>query len=221
MNVTLLLFEVLIIFGLLVLVYKYFGKDGLFMWAGLAPVLANIMTVKNATILGFNSTCGTVLFASVFLCTDIISEHFGENESKKAVYLGVISNIIFIVSSQICIRYIPSDVDVMHDTLKNLFSLNLRVTLSSILCYLISNIGDVIIYNKLKSITNNRLMWIRNNISTILCNCFENFLFIYLAYAGIFDINIIVSIALATCFIETIVAILDTPFLYIADRIKQ
>lgn len=220
-NVALLLCETLVIFGSLVLVYKYFSKDGLFMWAGLAPVLANIMTVKNTSILGFNSTCGTVLFASVFLCTDIISEHFGEQASKKAVYIGVVSNLIFIVSSQICLKYIPSEVDVMSNTLKDLFSLNLRVTLSSILCYLLSNIGDVIIYNKLKNRTKGKLVWLRNNVSTIICNCTENFAFIFLAYVGIFNIQTIISIAVATCVIETIVAILDTPFLYIARGIRQ
>lgn len=220
-NVALLLCETLVIFGSLILVYKCFSKDGLFMWAGLVPVLANIMTVKTTNILGFDSTCGTVLFASVFLCTDILSEHFGERESKKAVYLGVVSNIIFIVSSQICLMYIPSEVDVMSDTLSSLFSLNLRVTLSSILCYMLSNIGDVIIYNKLKNRTGDKLIWLRNNVSTIVCNCLENFVFIFLAYVGIFDIQTIISIALATCVVETIVAILDTPFLYIARRIRK
>lgn len=220
-NVILLLCETLVIFSLLVLVYKYFGKDGLFMWAGLAPVLANIMTVKNANILGLNSTCGTVLFASVFLCTDILSEHFGKHESKKAVYLGVVSSIIFVISSQICLMYTPSKVDVMAGTLKDLLSLNIRVTFASIICYLGSNLLDVIIYNKIKLKTNDKYMWIRNNVSTILCNCLENFAFIFLAYVGIFNIPTIISIASATCVIESIVALLDTPFLYIAKRIKQ
>ena len=58
-------------------------------------------------------------------------------------------------------------------------------------------------------------------MSTILCNCLENFAFIFLAYVGIFNIPTIISIASATCVIESIVALLDTPFLYIAKRIRQ
>lgn len=220
-NVVVLLCETLVIFGSLVGVFKLFGKSGLFMWAGLAPVMANIMTVKNANIFGMNSTCGTVLFASIFLCTDIISEKYGAKESRKAVLIGVASSILFILSSQICLLYIPSEVDVMNDTLKNLLSLNLRVTIASMVCFLASNILDVIIYNKLKDKTSGKKMWLRNNISTIICNCAENFAFIFLAYVGIFDGATIISIALSTSVIELIVAVLDTPFLYLAKKIEK
>lgn len=219
-NVAILLGETLVIFGSLVAIFKLFGKSGLFMWAGLAPVMANIMTVKNATMFGLNSTCGTVLFASVFLCTDIISEHYGAKESKKAVLLGVASSILFIISGQICLAYIPSEVDMMHNTLNDLLSLNLRVTIASMVCFLASNILDVLIYNKLKEKTSGKKMWLRNNISTIICNCAENFAFIFIAYVGIFDGATIISIAVSTSIIELLVAILDTPFLYIAKKIK-
>jgi uncharacterized integral membrane protein (TIGR00697 family) len=200
--------------------FKLFKKEGLFIWAALAPVLANIFTLKNANIFGLNCTCGSVLFASIFLVTDIISERYNEKESKKAIYIGVFSNIVLIISSQIALRYIPSNIDIMNNKLVDIFSLNLRVTISSIICFLLSNLLDVIIYNRLKKKTNNKLIWLRNNISTIICNCTENFLFIFLAYVGIFSIQDIIIIALSTSVIELIVAILDTPFLYIAKNIK-
>lgn len=218
-NVALLLCETLVIFSMVLISFKLFKKEGLFIWAALAPVLANIFTLKNANIMGLNCTCGSVLFASIFLCTDILSEKYGKEESKKAVYIGVFSNIVLIISSQIALLYIPSDIDIMSIKLMEIFSLNLRVTISSIICFMLSNLMDVFIYNKLKQKTNNKMLWFRNNISTILCNCTENFLFIFLAYVGIFSMDDILIIALSTSVIEMIVALLDTPFLYIANKI--
>ena len=59
-------------------------------------------------------------------------------------------------------------------------------------------------------------LWIRNNISTIVCNCLENFIFSTMAFIGIFPINTIFEIALVASILEIIIAILDTPFLYLS-----
>ena len=63
--------------------------------------------------------------------------------------------------------------------------------------------------------------WLRNNVSTILCNCLENFGFITLAFVGIYDAETILIIATSTSIVEMIVALLDTPFLYIAKRMNN
>lgn len=79
--------------------------------------------------------------------------------------------------------------------------------------------ADVYIFNKIKDRMQGKALWLRNNVSTILCNCLENFGFIGLAFWGIYDAKTIVTIAVSTSIIELIVALLDTPFLYVARRI--
>ena len=59
-------------------------------------------------------------------------------------------------------------------------------------------------------------MWFRNNISTILCNCTENFLFSIFAFVGTYPILYCLEIAVAGSLIEMLIALCDTPFLYIA-----
>jgi uncharacterized integral membrane protein (TIGR00697 family) len=86
--------------------------------------------------------------------------------------------------------------------------------------YALANIADVYLFNKLKDKFKGKKLWLRNNISTILCNCLENFGFVFLAFFGVFEIQEILSIALVTCVIEIIIALLDTPFLYISKHIK-
>lgn len=86
--------------------------------------------------------------------------------------------------------------------------------------YFISNFADVYLFEKLKERSGGKRLWLRNNVSTILCNCLENFGFIGLAFAGIYDAKTILTIALSTSIVEAIVAVCDTPFIYIAGRIK-
>ena len=66
MNNIIFLIEAVIVFGLLTITHKLFKKEGVIAWVGIATVLANIITAKNASIFGLNTAIGTVMFASTF-----------------------------------------------------------------------------------------------------------------------------------------------------------
>ena len=67
------------------IMYKFFGRTGLFVWVGFATVLANIQVVKLIEIFGLTATLGNAVYGSIFLVTDIINEKYGKKEAKKAV----------------------------------------------------------------------------------------------------------------------------------------
>ena len=221
MNELNLFIEILVLFTFVVLSKKLFGRDGVIAWIVLASVLANVVQGKNASIFGLNAGIGHVLFSSTFLATDILSESYSPNDAKKAVWLGFSANLVFIVVMLIALRYIPSSIDTVNSNMSEMFGLNIRITASSMFWYLISNFGDVYLYNKLKAITNGKYLWLRNNVSTILFNCAENFGFAFFAFGGIYTVSQILEIALASTLIEIIVGIIDTPFLYIAVQDKR
>lgn len=216
MNELTFLFETICLFGLLTTVNKLFGKEGVIAWVGIATVLANVITAKNATVFGFSTAIGTVMFASTFLATDILTENYGKEFAKKAVLIGLFSNVVLILATQIALRYIPSPFDYADGAMRTLFSMNLRISISSMVMYFIANMADIFLFVKLKEKTNGKMMWLRNNVSTILCNCLENFGFIFFAFVGIYDIPTIISIAVGTSVIEMLAALIDTPFLYLS-----
>jgi len=221
MNQIILFTEIIVVFSLVIGCKKLFGKAGMIAWVAIATIMANIVTAKNAMVFGLSTAIGTVMFASTFLATDIISECYGKKEAKKAVYIGLFADAVLIISTQIALRYIPSEFDYAHDAMNTLFSLNLRISLASAAMYFIANMADVYLFNKIKEKMNGKKLWLRNNVSTILCNCLENFGFIALAFAGIYDFMTIISIAVSTSIIELIVALCDTPFLYLARKVKD
>lgn len=122
---------------------------------------------------------------------------------------------------RIALIYTPSSIDYADEAMQTLFGLDLRIAISSTVMYFVANMLDVILFNKIKEKTNGKMLWFRNNVSTILCNCLENFFFIGFAFIGIYDIYTILTIALSTSLIEIIVAVCDTPFLYIAKKLKD
>lgn len=221
MNELIIGIEIIVLFSILLLCKKLFGKIGVIVWVSLATVLANIITAKNANIFGLSTAIGTVMFASTFLATDILSECYSKNDAKKAINIGLFSNVILIVSTQIALLYKPSEFDYAHEAMSTLFSLNLRISIASAAMYYIANMADIYVFSKIKQKTDGKMLWLRNNVSTILCNCLENFGFIGLAFAGVYDVQTILTIAVSTSIVEAIVAVCDTPFLYLARRIKD
>lgn len=221
MNNLIFIAETATVFGLLTLTNKFFKRDGVVAWVAIATILANIITAKNATIFGMNTAIGTVMFASTFLATDILSECYGKKYAKKAVLLGLFSSAVLIIATQIALLYKPSAFDYADSPMRTLFGLNLRISISSMIMYVVANLGDIFIFNKLKDKTGGKAMWLRNNVATILCNCLENFGFIGLAFWGIYDIKTIINIAVSTSVIELIAALIDTPFLYLNRRITK
>lgn len=215
-NSIILLAEMLTVFGGLLGCYKLFGKTGVIAWVGMATILANVITAKNANIFGLSTAIGTVMFASTFLATDILTEYHSVEDAKKAVYVGLFADVMLIVATQIALLYTPSEFDYADGAMRTLFALNLRISLASMVMYFISNMVDVHLFHKLKETSKGKNLWLRNNVSTIVCNCTENFGFIGLAFAGIYDWQTIITIAVSTSIIEAFVAVCDTPFLYLA-----
>ena len=220
MNIGLGILSVLLCFGAVILMDRLFGKEGLLVWVSLATVIANVVVCKTVGIFGLVSSLGNIMFASNFLATDIIVEKYGKELSKKAVLLGFISTIIFVVATQIALAFIPDESDVVHESMKNLFSINLRTSIASITMYLASNMLDIWLFDKIKQKVPGKL-WLRNNVATIISNCSENFFFAFLAFAGIMSIPTIISIAITGSIIEILIAFCDTPFLYIAKFWKK
>lgn len=221
MNELILVIEVAVVFSMVILSHALFKKEGVIAWVAIATVLANIITAKNAEIFGLSTAIGTVMFASIFLATDVLSECYSKEDAKKAVFIGLSANIVLICATQIALRYTPSEFDYADGAMQTLFALNLRISIASAVMYFISNLADVYLFNKIKDRMQGKALWLRNNVSTIICNCLENFGFIALAFWGIYDIGTILTIALSTSVIEMIVALLDTPFLYLAKAISN
>lgn len=220
MNTVYLFIEIIVCFSAVVLIGKLFGKTGLISWIAIASVLANIITAKTSNILGLDAAQGTVLFASTFLSTDILCEKYGKEAAKTGVLTGLFASLTLISATQIALLYAPVEYDYADSSMRVLFGLNLRITASSIVMYLIANLADIYIFDKLKQMTGGKWLWMRNNVATILCNCIENFGFIFLAFLGIYTAGQCFEIAIATSIIEIVAAVCDTPFAYLGRKLN-
>lgn len=221
MNTVLLFVSVALVFGALVLVLKVMGKSGVIGFMGIATITANILICKSVNLLGMSATLGNVLFASNFLATDILTEIYGAKEAKRGVLFALISSIGFMAATQIAMLFQANEFDFASESMTTLFSITPRITLASVSLFAVSNFVDVRLYDYMRRKTSGSKMWLRNNLCTILCNGTENFLFYAIAFFGIMGNGEIISAGITATIIETAIALCDTPFLYLATKIKS
>jgi len=122
---------------------------------------------------------------------------------------------------QLTIQFIPDESDFLSEHITAIFSLLPRITFASLAAYLISQNHDVWFFAKLKKKHKKRLLWFRNNSSTIISQLLDNTVFTLIAFAGVFPWIIIGQIFLTSMIMKIIVAVCDTPFIYWARRMKE
>jgi len=210
-------------FSSILIFLKLFSFAGLYVYSALAVIIGNIQVLK--TVVFFYSpepvALGTVLFASTFLCTDILSEHFGKDKAQKNVLIGFVSFLFITIVMLITIGFNPSANDRAQDSLVNIFAPMSRFFIASMIAYLTSQYFDVWIYSNIKKLTMNRFLWLRNNLSTILSSLIDNIVFSILAWIILNPnpetfYNVIMIYIFGTYILRIFIALIDTPFMYLS-----
>lgn len=227
MNELFLIITLLVSFGGTILFLKVFGKGGLFAWIGIATVFANIEVTIVVHAFGMDQTLGNTLFASTFLATDILSELYGKKEANKGVLAGILTSLTFILLSFLWVHYIPAQSDWASEFVHGLFSNTPRMLLSSLIAYVVSEFIDVTLYHawwkltEKKTGSHTKMLWFRNNFSTLISQLVNIVLFNFGAFLGIYSFKELLSITASCYVIYVATSLLDTPFVYIARKIVK
>lgn len=206
-------------FGCILIAYRFFGKTGLYAWVPLAAVVANIQVLKLVDLFGITATLGNIVYASSFLVTDILSEIYGKKEAKKAVYLGLFSLVVMTGLMNLALAFTPATDDFAQGSLATIFGFMPRIAGASLLAYLLSQTHDVWAFDFWKNrFPAHKLLWLRNNASTMVSQFIDSSLFTLMAFWGVYPMGALVEIFWTTYLLKWLVGAADTPFIYLARR---
>lgn len=206
--------------ALLLLAFTLWGKNGIIAMISSNVVIMNIFVLKGIVLFGLDATGGNVLYASIYLGTDIISEYYGKKEAQRAVFIGFFISIFFLIASRFILMFKPAPWDLYHGSMAHLFTPVWRIIGASMLAYILSQNLDVISYIWLKT-KYPRHLWLRNNASTWTSQIMDTVVFCTAAFAGVYETNVLLGIILSTYILKIIVAALDTPFLYLTKLVVR
>ena len=237
LNATPILFTWLIFltvcFTTILLLLKMFGETGMYIYTVLAIIVANIQVLKIVEFPYFSNpiALGTILFSSTFLCTDILTEYYGANYARKNILIGFTGFLLMTIFMLFTLGFTPLDPLVVADEYSwalsvqnNLLGIFMPFPFffaASMIAYLSSQFFDVWFFEKISNLTNKKLLWVRNNVSTIFSSLVDNTVFSIFAWI-IFNPDplnfktVFFTFILGTYILRIIIAIFDTPFIYLA-----
>ncbi|MEF2919527.1 MAG: queuosine precursor transporter [Acutalibacteraceae bacterium] len=226
-NELLLIGSVILIYGAVLVAYRFFGKGGLYVMTAVATILANIEVLILIDGFGMEQTLGNVMFASTYLVTDILSENEGKKSATKAVWLGVFTSVVMLLFTQYWTLYTPAETDWATQHINTIFSTTPRLLLASFIGYVVSQRFDVWLYHfwwdftKKKTGDSDRFLWLRNNGSTLISQVINTAIFTLIAFAGWYDTKTLIAVMLSSYVIYMCTSLLDTFAVYIARWMKK
>ncbi len=94
--------------GLALLLYRLFGKMGLYTSVVLSILLANLGGPKLIMIFGYETSMGVIIYSGIYFATDLLSERYGKREAARAVMLGFAASVILVLMISLSLMYQPS-----------------------------------------------------------------------------------------------------------------
>ena len=192
-----------------------------------ALVVSNLIFQKffswypfNFEILGiklFELSVGVLPYPITFLITDIISEIFGKKKANQVVVMGIVSSI-FSIALLLLGDVLPanSSSPIDDETFNLVFSASPLAVLASMSAYLIAQFLDIRIYHFWKQLTKGKYLWLRNNFSTFSSQIIDSTMVIaLLCFFDILAWDLFLGLVLSSIIFKIIVAIIDTPLLYL------
>lgn len=193
-----------------------------------ALVLTNLIAGKFFTLFGKPLSCGVIAYPVTFLVTDVISEIYGQKRANMLVKTGLVVSVFALLILAVA-RWLPispsSPVDATSFT--NVFGVTPGIIFGSMIAYLSAQFLDVHLFEFWRKLTKGKHLWLRNNGSTVVSQLVDSALvnFIVLDLWFRFDGNpkttpfaftTIVTIVFTQYIFKAIIAILDTPLVYLA-----
>ncbi len=207
--------------SLAVLMYRLWGKKGLYIIIAASIIVANIQVVKTVQLFGLVATLGNILYGSLFFATDVLSEVYGKKSARRGVWLGFCAMVLMTIWMQLALRFVPDASDFVQGSMETIFELMPRIAAGSLIAYLLSQHHDVFAFHYWKGKTKGKYLWLRNCASTTVSQAIDSVVFCAIAFIGVFPWPVFAEILLTTYLLKFLVMLVDTPFIYWARSFSK
>ena len=184
-------------------------------------ILANLLGTKIADFRFFVASVGIFMYPTTFVATDIVAEVFGRKKAATFVLVGLIANGMLFGMVALSIWLPPAARYPSNDAFLAVFNPSLRIIGASIIAFLIAQTHDVLAFEFWKKITKGKFLWLRNNASTIVSQFLDSMIFMFLAFylaTPEYTVEFILALTIPYWLLKVLIAVADTPLVYLGVR---
>ncbi len=184
----------------------------------IVAMCASAITASKIIRVGeFVFPCSNIIFSLLsFPVTDIISEIWGSKDAKRTVWISFSAQAFFVLLVQGSV-FLPGALTWGNQEAYQLvLGSGPRIVVASMVAFFTAQFWDVVVYEKLKSLTKGRFIVLRNNVSTFSSQLLNSSLFITIAFYGE---QPVAPLIFGSILLKWVIAALDTPLVYLGVRL--
>ena len=182
-------------------------------------LVSNIMAVKVIGIFDiFYFDAGTITFPFAYMLGDVLTEVWGYRTAKRVIWLTLLCNILLVACTQIGVMlpspdYLAESADAYNAT----FSYVPRIVLASLTGFLLGELSNAWLMERIKLKTNGRYLWLRTIGSSAVAYIFDSLPFVLIAFAGVVSSHDLMLMILFQYISKLVIeAVFGTPMAYAA-----
>lgn len=165
----------------------------------------------------FIVSAGILPYPITFLITDLLSEFYGRKKTAFVIFIGFLASLLIVLVLKLGSFFPAINGSPVSDSVyENVFGNSWRVIGASMTAYLMAQLVDVQLYEFWKKLTNGKLLWLRNNGSTIFSQFVDTTLVVFVLFIGVKGMSEIWSMILDGWLFKVICALIDTPVIYVS-----
>ena len=150
-------------------------------------LVSNIMAVKVIGFAGvFYFDAGTITFPFAYMLGDVLTELWGFRTAKRVIWITFLCNIVLVACTQIGV-WLPSP-DYLAETAgayNHVFTYVPRIVLGSLAGFLLGELSNAWVMEKMKKKMHGRRLWMRTIGSSMVGYVFDTLPFVLIAFAGV------------------------------------
>jgi uncharacterized integral membrane protein (TIGR00697 family) len=186
-------------------------------------VLANWFDPRLIKIISLATDAGTLIFPFTFLLSDLITEVYGYQQARRAIWCGFLFNVIFILYGQLVIHLPSPDYAVsMNEKFDAILSMNIRIIMASTISYFCSEPLNAFVMAKLKLKFSGHQLALRFVSSTVLASGVDSLIFGTLAFYGLMSQEKLFFLVATMWFLKVTIELLGLPVsLWLTKKLKN
>ena len=182
-------------------------------------LVSNIMAVKVIGLANlFYFDAGTITFPFAYMLGDVLTELWGFRTAKRVIWATFFCNIILVVCTQIGV-WLPSP-EYLSETANaynHIFSYVPRIVLGSLTGFLLGELSNAWVMEKIKERMKGKRLWVRTIGSSMVGYLFDTLPFVLISFAGVVSTRELIMMLLFQYFGKLIIeATMGTPMAYAA-----
>ena len=173
-------------------------------------------------------SAGMLAFPLTFVITDLLNEFYGKRAARfvTLVGLGMAVFALLVIYAAVRVPWAPLTAapdwaGVTAKAFDSVFAGSQRILAASLTAYVIGQFLDITIFQTLKRLSRNRLLWLRATGSTLVSQLLDTLVVQTLAWAGLLTVSQILDLVTTSYAVKILVAVALTPVIYLGHAIME